>query len=91
VTAPQLADHLRTLDLIQEEADHQPRFFKANYELYTPRLLAIAQALRAELATAREQALAEAEQIATTVIGPLWHLDTLHEITDRLRAARPSA
>ena len=55
MATPQLAEHLRTLDLIQEEADHQPRFFKANYELHTPRLLAIAQALRAELATAREE------------------------------------
>jgi hypothetical protein len=41
----------------------------------------------------RDQALAEAAEIASTVIGPLWHLDTLHEICDRLQAAHtaPSA
>lgn len=45
-----IAEALRTLDLIQEERDHQPRFFKANYELHAPRLLDIAQSLRGELA-----------------------------------------
>jgi hypothetical protein len=40
------------------------------------------------LARHRDQVLTEAAAIASTVIGPLWHLDTLHEITERLNAAR---
>lgn len=36
----------------------------------------------------RDQVLTEAAEIAGQVIGPLWHLDTLHEICDRLSAAR---
>lgn len=54
MTDQQLADHLRTLDLIQEERDHQPQFFKANYEMHAPRLLEIAQSLRAELEQTRQ-------------------------------------
>ncbi len=42
----------------------------------------------AAAAGARSAALAEASDIARTVIGPLWHPDTLHEISDRLLAAR---
>jgi len=47
--AADLRQHLRTLDLIQDEHDHQPKFFKANHDLHAPRLLETAQVLRAEL------------------------------------------
>lgn len=43
---------------------------------------------RAMLDAYRDQVLAEAIGIADTVVGPLWHLDTQLEITERLRAAR---
>lgn len=43
--------------------------------------------LDALLAAHRTQVLTEAAEIASTVIGPQWHLDTLAEITARLDAA----
>jgi chromosome segregation ATPase len=42
----------------------------------------------AAAAEARNAALTEAAAIASTVIGPLWHLDTLHEIRAQLLAGR---
>lgn len=36
----------------------------------------------------RDEILTEAAQLAGGVIGPLWHLDTLHEISGRILAAR---
>lgn len=36
----------------------------------------------------RDQVLTEAAEIAGKVIGPLWHLDTLHEICSQILAAR---
>jgi hypothetical protein len=45
----------------------------------------------ADRAAYRNQVLTEAAEIASTVIGPLWHLDTLHEICDRLQAARTAS
>jgi len=43
---------------------------------------------RAEQAQRRDEVLAEAAELASSVIGPLWHLDTLHEIRSRILAAR---
>jgi hypothetical protein len=72
-----------------EPDDDQPNL-SARDELYA--VLRLAGENRAEvdrlLAAYRDQVLTEAAETAGTVIGPLWHLDTLHEICDRLHAAR---
>ena len=64
-------------------ASHQERRADAVLAVVQPEL----DRLRAELEQTRQQALTEAAEIASTVIGPLWHLDTLHEIFDRINAA----
>ncbi|WP_354643928.1 hypothetical protein [Kitasatospora camelliae] len=50
-----LRQHLRTLDLIQDEHDEQPQHFRANHDLHAPRLLETAQTLRAELDRTRAE------------------------------------
>ncbi|MEU8920378.1 hypothetical protein AB0D10_05480 [Kitasatospora sp. NPDC048545] len=56
------------------------------------RLVNLLDAYRADTVTAaldayRDEVLAEAAEIASTVVGPLWHLDTIAEVQARLNAA----
>lgn len=59
-----IAQALRIVDAIQEERDQQPRTFHANGNLHAPRLLDIAQALRAELAARDAENTRLREQLA---------------------------
>jgi len=52
-------------------------------------LLVEVQQLRAASAAARADALRDAAEIAAGVLGPLWHLDTMQEICDRIHNAIP--
>lgn len=52
---PHTGQQLQMLDLIQAEADNAPETFRANHDLHAPRLLLLAQALRAELDRTRAE------------------------------------
>lgn len=71
-------------DLITRWRDHREFVGRDKYEAQKAEI----ESLKVQLAERRDQVLAEAAEIAGKVIGPPWHLDTLHEICSQILAAR---
>lgn len=84
-----LRQHLRTLDLIQAEHDEQPQHFRANHDLHAPRLLEIAQALRAELDRLRAELATASGQLRAIALVRVWRNEDGREFmfADDIRTA----